>query len=312
LACSTKEESSSTGALLMKWFLVFIGMLIAGLLAKSLYALQDSDDLLHIIFCDVGQGDAILISYHFSQVIIDSGRDEQVLSCLWQYMPMGDRELELVVATHPDADHIGGMPFIFDQFGVKQLLVPPVRKETADFIALEQAVSRETELQFPPVVAETGVEIGLDGVVTMRVLAPQSAKRPEAILSDFSEYISVNDGGANDWSIVLYLSFKQFSALFSGDLEAKGELALLSDGLLDDVDLLKVAHHGSKSSTTADFLKVIRPEISVVSVGKNNSYGHPSPQIIDLLEETGSLILRTDESGSVHIVSDGKNYWVAK
>lgn len=296
----------------MKWPLVFIGLLIVGLLAKSLYTLQDSDDLLHIIFCDVGQGDAILISYHFSQVLIDAGRDEQVLSCLWQYLPMGDRELELVVATHPDADHIGGMPFIFDQFGVKRLLVPPVRKETADFIALEKAVSRETELKLPPEVAATGVEIGLDGVVSMRVLAPKSLEKPEEILSDFSEFISLNDGGANDWSIVLYLSFQQFSALFTGDLEAKGELALLSGGLLSDVDLLKVAHHGSKSSTKADFLKMIRPEISVISAGKNNSYGHPAPAIIDLLEEMESQVLRTDELGSVHIVSDGEKYWIVK
>ncbi|PIY79985.1 MAG: hypothetical protein COY80_05255 [Candidatus Pacebacteria bacterium CG_4_10_14_0_8_um_filter_42_14] len=312
MAYSTKEESLSTGALLMKWFLVFIGMLIAGLLAKSLYALQDSDDLLHIIFCDVGQGDTILISYHLSQILIDAGRGEQVLSCLWQYLPAGDRELELVVATHPDADHIGGMPFVFDQFGVKQLLLPPVRKETADFIALEEAVSRENELQSPPFVAETGIELAVGGEVRMRVLAPSKPKTPEAILSDFSEYISLNDGGANDWSIVLYLSFQQFSALFTGDLEAKGELALLSAGLLSDVDLLKVAHHGSKSSTTDDFLRVIRPEISVVSVGENNTYGHPAPQTMDLLQEMGSLILRTDVLGSVHIVSDGKNYWVVR
>ncbi|MDA1079654.1 MAG: MBL fold metallo-hydrolase [bacterium] len=283
------------------------------------YSAQSQRSVLRITLCDVGQADAILIQWQSTQVLVDGGRDEKVLKCLWSELPFLDSTLELVVGTHPDADHIGGLPLVFDQFLVTSLLLPPVSKETADFAALRTSVSREKELMGRVVKARSGQTVQISDEIRLSVLAPLAKNEPhtaqlenssETALSAAQGFFPASKGEVNDWSIVLLLEFNEFSALLTGDASERVELALLQVGLLKDIDVLKVGHHGSKSSTADAFLDAISPETSLISVGENNPYGHPNTVVLEKLQKRGVQILRSDQLGSVTIESDGERYWI--
>lgn len=276
------------------------------------------DHYVHIIFCDVGQGDAIIISRGSSQMLIDGGKDSSVLDCLEKYIPMWDRSLEIVLATHPDADHILGLIPVLDSYEVKYLITNGQSKETDDFgrfyAAAEQELLEGTEL----IVGNRGQQIKLDNNIDISILHPKSDaeynkvsinEEAETLLSDVKVTNSSPTQNANDHSIVLLLEYNLIQALFTGDLEKGGEQALLDSGLITDVEVLKVGHHGSKTSSIPDLIVTSRPEISVISAGKNNTYGHPHPQVLRTLEENGSLIVRTDVSSSIELITDGVSIW---
>lgn len=283
--------------------------------------ISSQPSVLRLTMCDVGQGDAIVIQWQSTQVLIDGGRGEKVLHCLWSELPFLDRSIDLVVATHPDSDHIGGLPLVFDQYSVSSLLLPPVTNQTADFAALSDSVSREDELIGRIVKAKSGQKIAISDDILLSVLAPlgkydgkidQNDQATEAALSAAQGFFPAKKGTTNDWSIVLLLEFKEFSALLMADADEQIELALLQAGLLKDVDVLKVAHHGSKSSTSTMFLDTITPETSLISVGKNNPYGHPTTGVLEKLQARGVKTLRSDQLGSVTIETDGEQYWIVQ
>jgi len=261
--------------------------------------------------CDVGQGDALLIQWQDTQVLVDAGRGEKVLQCLWSELPIFDHTLELVVATHPDSDHIGGLPLVFDQFSIRSLLLPPITRKTADFAAFHESILRESELIGHVTIAKRGQKISLSDEITLTVLSPLESSA-ETVLSAEEGYFPVKDGESNNWSIVLLLEYRHFSALLTADAETPIELALIQAGLVNDIDVLKVGHHGSKSSTTDALLDKATPETSLISVGKNNPYGHPNEVVLDRLRSRGVKVLRSDELGAVHIESDGDKYWIAQ
>lgn len=125
-----------------------------------------------------------------------------------------------------------------------------------------------------------------------------------------SEQDPATDDSSNDGSIVLFLRYGRLTTLLTGDLEENGELALLRNGLIVKTDVLKVGHHGSKTSTTVDLLRRLRPEISVISSGVNNSYNHPSPEVTSRLRMFGTNVYRTDKLGTIRFASDGHKFWL--
>lgn len=288
------------------------------------------------IFCDVGQGDATLVMMGGIQILIDGGRSSKlVLSCLHENLPWGDTTLELVIATHPDADHIGGLAAVLKKYEVKQIMTLPFVKDTQVMREFQSAVEAEisvgAELKKPFLgqqIRFTRVRMGLDEEKTavgkelvLAVASPQveevrktveNLANPETILSD-GEYFflkSFEDKiDYNHLSIAVFLKFGQIDFLNLADVDKEEELALIKQGLLHQVEVLKIGHHGSKTSTSADLLEVTQPETSVISVGKNNAYGHPSPEVIEGLMQFESKILRTDELGEIHIKTDGEKYW---
>lgn len=299
-----------------KWG-VGLAMCTGLLVAWTRWHWPDND--LHVVFCDVGQGDAILISKGLTQVLIDSGRNDAVLECLARYLPWWDRTLELIVVTHADADHIGGFPTVLARYQIQHALINPVGKPSQDFLALREALLTEISQGMSLVRPFLGQSISLSDssrfiVLSPRVgeesLGPLQAHLSEATLSDILRQQEVETKNYNDGSIVLLLEVGRVTFLLTGDLETAGEQALLTQGLIPDVDILKVGHHGSKTSTSPDFLSQVQPEISVISSGKNNRYGHPAPSVLKLLEERNSRILRTDQVGHVHISTNGVRYWV--
>ena len=269
------------------------------------------DQYAHVIACDVGQGDAILLSSQSSQVLIDGGPDSKVLDCLSQHIPFWDRTLEVVVLTHPQADHMNGLVDVLDRFAVEQVIVNGVVNDTAGFRAFQDAVFKEgASIHLP-----SRGDIIRIGEFELSVLWPGNQVglaevwQPETggtILG-----AATHQGDINETSIVTRLTYGDFDALFVGDIGFSTEEALVADGVLGKVELLKVGHHGSKYASSAEFLDAVHPALGIISVGAQNRFGHPTQETLMRLDQVGARILRTDISGDVEVDSDGKKYWVA-
>jgi len=272
--------------------IVLIGfVLVIGLLWAAI--LRQPDEQLHLVFCDVGEGDAILIYRGSIQILIDGGPNQAVLTCLSRHLPFWDREIEMMVATHPDADHITGLIDVIERYNVKQFVLNSVGKNSAVYQAFKEAVLAEkTPVYFP----EEGDEISLESI-KLAVLWPLSQ---EKVLG-----ATTIEGEVNETSVAFHLSYGAFDALLPGDISSQVESRLA----LEDVEVLKVAHHGSKYSTSELLLKESLPELAVISVGKN-SFGHPTKEVLEKLKKLGIEIMRTDEKGEIEIVSDGEKWEV--
>lgn len=258
------------------------------------------DNQLRLVFCNVGQGDAMLIQQGFTQVLIDGGPDKHVLSCLGKYMPWFDRDIELIVATHPDSDHIGGLYDVFLRYDVARLLRSEEQRSTAVFNDLERLIKAEKIgglTEFRPM---NGLSFSLDHVSKISVISLFT----ENMLQDSDVVDSYQNQSTNNRSIGLIFECGQTKALLMADIEEEMEQSMMSKGLLMDVNILKVGHHGSKSSTSTDFIRTTLPETSIISVGENNKFGHPSPEVISKLLDQGSKIYRTDQDGDVVFVCD--------
>ena len=264
--------------------------LVIALIWAAIFNLPD--DRLHLVFCNVGQGDAVLVHQGSTQILIDGGPDQSVLDCLSGHMPFWDREIEMVVATHPEADHITGLIDVIERYNVEHFVLNSNGKDSAVFQEFRRVVENEGgEVYFP----QGGDEIKL-APLKLAVLWPQSQ---EKVLGT-----TTIEGEVNDTSLVLQLSYGEFDALFTGDISTKVEDLLK----LNDTEVLKVAHHGSKYSTSEEFLKQTTPELAVISVGKNR-FGHPTEEVLSLLNNQSIRILRTDQQGEVEVVSDGESWY---
>ena len=250
--------------------------------------------VLTIAFLDVGQGDAIFIeSPTGNQVLIDGGPGQMVFSPLSAVMPFYDRSIDVVIATHPDADHIGGLPEVLRRYDVDTFLDPGVSSDTGTYQALVQSIGLAGVER---VVARRGMKINLGGGATLEILFPDR---------------DMEGADTNDASIVAKLVYGDTSFLFTGDSPEKIERYLASiDGKNLDVDVLKAGHHGSKTSTSDTFLGFTSPQIAVLSVGSDNRYGHPHKEVLDRLLDFDIKILRTDEEGTIVMESDGENIFV--
>ncbi|MCZ7569003.1 MAG: DNA internalization-related competence protein ComEC/Rec2 [Ardenticatenaceae bacterium] len=251
------------------------------------------DGRLHLDVLDVGQGDAILIvTPGGQQIVVDGGPDPQrLLARLGLHLPPWDRHLELVVLTHPDADHLGGLPELLARYQVAQVLRPDIEGETTLFAEWQTRLSREGAVVTR---AQRGQVIALEPGLRLEVLHPGS--RP------------VGEGTNND-AIVLRLRYRHFCALLTADIEAPAEQVLVAEGL-DRCALLKVAHHGSATSSTDGLLAVVRPAVALISVGTDNGFGHPNTEVLARLEHAGARVLRTDQLGTIELISDGEHLWL--
>lgn len=242
---------------------------------------------LEITMLDVGQGDAIYIRTPGEQdILIDGGPDRSVIYELGQSMPPLDHTLEWVLATHPDADHIAGIPEVAQVVDIATLITNGVPKDTVYANAVDA---------LQPTTAQRGQTLALENELTLEFLHPD----PLALHGD----------AYNDDSLVFIVRYRDFSMLFTGDIEESVErdLAALYTQQLD-VDILKVAHHGSKTSTTPELLHATTPELALMSVGQDNRFGHPHAGTLYRLEQYTIPVLRTDQHGRITCTSDGEEY----
>lgn len=236
-----------------------------------------------ITFLDVGQGDAILIEKGRTQILIDGGDGQDILNRLGERMGWGDRRLELVIVTHPDEDHMGGLVKVLENYEVAGILESGVDCdkdfcEEWDRIVQEKAISVQ--------IAKIGQEISYGDDIKLSVLCP------------FEDISGREYDNSNQASLVMMAAVAGKKYLLTGDTEAETEEVLLKSDLDLDADVLKVSHHGSKSATSAAFLMAVTPGAAVVSVGKN-SYGHPSEATLVRIRNMNIEILRTDEAGNI-------------
>jgi len=287
-----------------KIILIFL-LLLAGLVWGV--ASQLPDDRFHLVFCDVGQGDAILVVKGSNQILIDGGPNEKVLACLSNHLPFWDRQIELVVATHPEADHLTGLVSIIQRYRILQIISNSLLSESGIFQKFRtEVVSRQISVHSP----ETGEEIKI-GEIKLKILYPTEKLGEEIVWKTLEEPkvlgLSAYPGNFNKTAIVALLEFGEFQALLTGDVGVEEEEEFLP--ALSEIEVLKVAHHGSKYSTSEKFLTMTRPKLAVISVGANNRYGHPAPEVLERLRAVGAQIRRTDLEGEIEIVSDGKNWY---
>ncbi len=241
---------------------------------------------LHII--DVGQGDSILVATSDGYMLIDAGPGSAEDDLRDYLVSHGVSELEYAVFTHPHEDHIGGADMIMTDFTVSNVILPDCEASSQTYKRMTDAIEISGA---NVIVAVTGSEYNL-GSLTATVLAPISEKYRNT----------------NDYSIVMKLEFGDTSFMLTGDAEVLSEKEILSEYSAEflSCDLLKVGHHGSDTSTSLEFLRVVAPSLAAISCGAGNSYGHPHGVVLSRLADASTEIFRTDEVGSLVFVSDGK------
>jgi competence protein ComEC len=261
------------------FFSLSILIFFAGLFLVCIFWFDNYQKTTEVVFLSVGEGDAMLISQGSNQILIDGGRaSKDLLARLGRHMPFWDRTVEIVVATHPDADHIGGFAGLLTAYHVGQFLYTGAESKTEEYMLLRQALETD-QTNIQKVFRGSTVRLPKGGNLIV-----------EYPLTTLPEDMAETNTG----SIVTRFTFGETKMLFTGDLPNE-------EGVLPNIgaiDILKVAHHGSRYSTSAAFLEQLQPKEAIISVGKN-MYGHPSPDVLKRLEEKGVKVHRTDREGDI-------------
>lgn len=293
-----------------------VGYLISGtitgiiLLLSFIWSLPDGR--LHIVFCDVGQGDAAYVRFPDGRdMVVDGGPNDRIIDCLGRHMPFWDRTIDMVVMTHPQKDHMQGLIAVLERFRVGHFVRSDIANTTQGYVTLMDAI-RVKGIDQKFMTAGMSITIGSTSLSFLWPSETQLTKgvRASVAVSDRSDVLGTTTGDLNDYSLVFALRYGNFDAVFTGDADTRVEANYRDMQLADgSIEVLKVPHHGSKTGMSQRFVDVLRPKLSVISVGKN-SYGHPSKEIIGMLQSRGSTILRTDERGDIAVISDGQKWWV--
>jgi competence protein ComEC len=246
---------------------------------------------LKVHFLDVGQGDSIFIELPNKETILIDASAHMYSSGITKYIKkLGYSKINYIIATHPHADHIGGMVGVINSFDFDKIYMTNAISTTSSYKNLLKAIQEKGKKMTR---AQKGVSIINDEDLKAEFVAP---------VSDSYENL-------NNYSAVLKLTYNNNTFLFAGDIEALAE-SEINDDIKSDV--LKVAHHGSGTSTTESFLKKVSPKYAVISCGKDNDYGHPHKQVVDRLNKYSVKIYRTDLSGTIIFISDGENITISE
>ena len=247
----------------------------------------ETEGSLVVNFIDVGQGDSILISQGEHNMLIDGGENDQGTKIQAYIQANNIKELDYVVGTHPDSDHIGGLDVIIYKFDCKNILMPKYSKDTKTY---EEVISSVEEKGYKITHPKAGDTFSL-GEASIEVLSPKEG-------ANYGE-------NANDYSIALKITYKDTSFLFTGDCEEAAEEDMINSGYDLSADVMKAGHHGSNTSNMREFLEKVNPETVVISCGEGNEYGHPRAEVLNNLRSMGVKVFRTDEQGTIVAVSNG-------
>ena len=243
-----------------------------------------------IHYIDVGQGDCILIQVNNKNLLIDSGPSSSRKDLLDYLEKLNIKKFDYIIATHPHEDHIGNMDTIIKRYSIGSFYSPKVISSSTTF---ENMISALVDKNLKVNVLKKGFKgIDLGENVKFQVFSPA-----ENLFSD----------NLNDYSPIIKITFLNNSFLFTGDAEISTEESVLSENNNLNCDILKVGHHGSSTSTSSNFLTSVIPSVAIISVGKNNSYGHPTSELLSLLDYFNIRTIRTDINGTIIAISDGKN-----
>lgn len=243
-------------------------------------------DIVEVHYIDVGQGDAILIETGEDSLLIDAGENNKG-SVVADYLKSQDiTELDYVIGTHPHSDHIGGLDTIINTFPVTTVIMPAITHNTKTFEDVLNAIEAKNLKITKPLV---GNEYQI-GPAQFTIIAPNSSTYDDL----------------NDYSVGIKLTYGNTSFVFTGDAGSLSEKEMLTNGIDLSADVLKLAHHGSAYSSTADFLDAVSPTYAIISVGTDNEYGHPHPEVLQAMKDRNIKVYRTDKQGTVVFTSNGK------
>lgn len=272
-------------------FILSLLFILAVAVIIGVYSRPQAEGSFKIFFLDVGQGDATYIkTSNGEDILIDGGPDNQVLSELGKVMDFSDNEINLVILSHPHADHLSGLIEVANRYKINQIWESGVDYPSATYDAWKNLIK---EKNIPDKFVSEGDSYEFSNV-KITVVYPLLSLEKKTI------------DNLNNSSIINRVDYGNFSGLFTGDAEIEVQQKLLDKNIFADV--LKVAHHGSSNGLSEDFLKVVRPAIAVASVGKDNKYGHPMESTINLLKKYLVKIYRTDQNGTIEVSSDGQSY----
>lgn len=255
----------------------------------AIYQKRPTDTLV-VYFLDIGQGDAIFIdSPQRGRLLVDGGPNRRILSELGKILPFADRRIDVMIETHPDKDHIGGLPEVVSRYDIGMFLEPGVESEN---IIDDELKNRIEQKHIPKLLAKRGMVVNFGDGAKLQILFPNQ---------------DVSRWETNNASIVARLIYGDKSFLLTGDSPVKTENILLKlDPLVLDSDVLKVGHHGSRTSTSFAYAQAVSPEYAIISAGANNTYGHPHQEVLDILKSVNAKIVSTVELGTIKFQTDGR------
>lgn len=280
----------------MKKYLFFLLFALTLLLGISiLQYLQLHDHKLHIIFCDVGQGDGILIRTPQGKLLmIDGGPDEKMLGCMSRHLPFWQRTITLMFLSHPHADHLNGLLPVLERSQTKYFVSENLANKTAGYTALHDLLK---EQRIPEKIAYAGDRIVLSGGVALQILSPSrellTTTSPNGLIGESKEFAN----------LITLLTYGKFSILFVGDSQA-AQVEAAATFIHSPISVLQVPHHGSMTGLSEKALLLLRPQFAVISVGRN-TYGHPSKYTLSLLEHAHIPTAMTLKAGDIELISDG-------
>ena len=268
---------------------IIVSLLFANIFVWVAVWQRRPSDLLHVYFLDVGQGDSIFIdSPTHHRILVDGGPNSKVLTELGKILPFGDRRIDVVVESHPDSDHAGGLIDVMKQYKVGVFLESGVKSPNKVHLILENEIKNKN---IPNILVRRGMVIDLGDGTKLQILFPNQ---------------DVTNWETNDASIVSKLVYKDKSFLLTGDSPKKEEYILLAlDKNILKSDVLKVGHHGSRNSSSFPYIEAISPEYAVISAGKDNPYGHPHKEVLDILNKIKAKILSTIDLGTIEFETNG-------
>jgi competence protein ComEC len=281
----------------MKRVFIIGSLLFLGL---GLFVIYDyiriNDGKLHVVFCDVGQGDGIFIrTPSRKNILIDAGPDKSIVRCLSSHMPFWDRTIHKMILSHPHDDHFFGMQFVLDRYSVLSFDTEDLYNNTKGYKDLMEKVKKEKAdmnvIYFGDILSTS------DGM-NIEVMSPSRTYldlvSPNRLIAERGEQAS----------LIQQLSYKDFDIYFASDNDYE-IIDFTFENQSDPIEVLQVPHHGSRFGLTKQLLEKLSPQVAVISVGKNN-YGHPSKEVIELLKNKEIKVLRTDLAGDLEIITDGK------
>src|SRR5260221_5697054 len=287
----------------MKKYFFLIFFTILALCGICIYQyLSFHDGKLHVIFCNVGQGDGIVIRTPGGSILVnDSGPDNSIVTCLNHHLPFWERGIAITLLTHPHADHLNGFLPLFGRFSVENFITERLTNKTAGYSELYKLLNKQ---HVPIHYALSGTPFSI-GQVHVRIIGPTQqfldATSPNGIIGESKELASLQT----------LITYGNFSVILDGDSQVDELTDAIRNNAIHSVTVLQIPHHGSRTGTSWDVLSTLKPQLAVISVGLHNRYGHPHRETMQLLQQSRTKLLRTDQNGDVEIISDGRN-WEAR
>lgn len=271
-------------------YLLLLLLLTAMTFWLAIWTLPDGK--VHLYACNVGQGDAILIAWGKTQILIDGGPDKRVIDCLSRYIPFWDRTIETVILTHGEKDHFGGLIEVARRYRIDHFIESDAPVSNQEYKLLKnqvgRGIKRATQLSHD-------LTIG-NNMIYLDIITPNGGIRNE------------RNPSLNRLSLIVLATYRNFQALLTGDFEFEGNDELIEAIAVKiqkgGVDYIKIPHHGSKNGLTQALLKKTDPKLAVISVGKNN-WGHPHKETLDLINQFNLKVLQTDQAGDIQVITDG-------